>query len=370
MKKNASQKIRYAVVGLGYISQAAVLPAFRHAARNSELAALVSDDPVKLRQLGKKYSVSRLYSYADYEDCLRSGEVDAVYLALPNNLHCEYSVRAAEAGIHVLCEKPMATTVEECRKMIAAAEGGRVKLMVAYRLFFERAYLKAVATARSGKLGDLRIFNSLFGMQVKVGNSRLQKKLGGGTLYDLGIYCINAARNLFGCEPMEVFAISANNGEKRFREVDEMTGAVLRFPGERLATFVSSFGSADVSAFEIVGAKKSLIVEKAYEMVEGKTHKLKRELKEHSTRFPKGDQFSPELSYFSECIQKNRDPEPGGAEGLADVRVIEALYFSAQSGKSVSLQPLEKESEPDPDLARHRPPVAKPKLVHAQAPGA
>jgi len=369
MKNKSKRKIRYAVVGLGYISQAAVLPAFRHAARNSELAALVSDDPVKLKRLGEKYRVARRFAYEDYDECLRSGDIDAVYLALPNNLHCEHAVRAAEAGVHVLCEKPMATTVEECEKMISAAARGRVKLMVAYRLFFERANLKAIATAKSGQLGDLRIFNSLFGMQVEAGNTRLQRELGGGTLYDLGIYCINAARNLFGCEPIEAFAISANNGEERFREVDEMTGAVLRFPGERLATFVSSFGSADVSAFEIVGTKKSLIVEKAYEMVEGKTHKLKRKLKERAARFPKGDQFAPELGYFSECILNDREPEPGGAEGLADVRVIEALYFSAQSGKSVSLRPLEKSSEPDLELARHRPPVAKPKLVHARAPG-
>jgi Predicted dehydrogenases and related proteins len=368
MKKPTSKKIRYAVVGLGYISQAAVLPAFRHAGKNSRLTALVSDDPVKLRHLGKKYNVRHLFNYDDYEELLHSGEVDAVYIALPNNMHCEYTVRAAEAGIHVLCEKPMAVTVEECETMINAAEENRVKLMVAYRLHFEKGNLKAMALARSKKLGESRIFNSLFTMQVQEGNTRLKKELGGGTLYDIGIYCINAARNLFGAEPMEAMAISANNGEQRFREVDEMTGAILRFPGERLATFVSSFGAGDVSYFEIVGTKGSLRVDRAFEIAEGKCHELKIQEKTQKASFSKRDQFAAELIYFSDCIVNNREPEPSGLEGLADVRVIQALYFSAQSGKSESLAVFDKRRGPGLELAVDRPPVRKQALVHAEAP--
>src|SRR5690349_11868180 len=109
--------IRYAVVGLGHISQAAVLPAFKNAAKNSELVALVSNDPSKLKQLAKKYHVKHAYSYEQYDECLQSGLVDAVYIALPNHLHAEYTIRAANAGIHVLCEKPMAVTEGECREM-------------------------------------------------------------------------------------------------------------------------------------------------------------------------------------------------------------------------------------------------------------
>src|SRR5687768_16692295 len=124
-------KIRYAVVGLGHIAQVAVLPAFAHARRNSELTALVSDDPVKHEKLRLKYNVQHTYSYDDYDDCLRSGAIDAVYIALPNNLHCEFSVRAAQAGIHVLCEKPMAVTEQECEQIISAAAKARVKLMIA-----------------------------------------------------------------------------------------------------------------------------------------------------------------------------------------------------------------------------------------------
>ena len=161
------KRIRYAVVGLGYIAQAAVLPAFVHARSNSQLVALVSDDDVKLKRLSKKYGVSHTYSYASYEECLQSGDVDAVYIALPNTLHREYTEKAAEAGIHVLCEKPMATSEDDCVAMISACDANRVKLMIAYRLHFEEANLSTIELLESGKLGEPRIFNSTFTQQVK-----------------------------------------------------------------------------------------------------------------------------------------------------------------------------------------------------------
>src|SRR5438046_39922 len=133
MPSHAHKKIRYAAVGLGYISQVAVLPAFAHASENSELTALVSGDPEKLKTLSKKYKVPLTYSYDDFETCLANGDIDAVYIALPNNMHCEYSVKAAEYGVHVLCEKPMAVTEDECEQMIQASKDHDVKLMIAYR---------------------------------------------------------------------------------------------------------------------------------------------------------------------------------------------------------------------------------------------
>ncbi|MGH9962808.1 MAG: Gfo/Idh/MocA family protein, partial [Pyrinomonadaceae bacterium] len=195
MRISKHNKVRYAVVGLGYISQVAVLPAFANASKNSELGALISDDSVKLKKLAKRYEVAQTYSYDQYEECLNSGEIDAVYIALPNNMHCDYTVRAANAGVHVLCEKPMAVTEQECNRMLTASRERSVKLMVAYRLHFEEANLRALQLAHSRKLGELRIFNSLFTMQVREGNIRLQKNLGGGTLFDIGIYCINAVRH-------------------------------------------------------------------------------------------------------------------------------------------------------------------------------
>ena len=112
-----TRTVRYAVVGLGHIAQVAVLPAFAHAGQNSQLTALVSGNPTKRVQVSTRYGIPHVYSYRDWRNrCLKDGHVDAVYIALPNSLHCEYAVRAARAGIHVLCEKPMAVTAEECRK--------------------------------------------------------------------------------------------------------------------------------------------------------------------------------------------------------------------------------------------------------------
>ena len=129
------EPIRFAVVGLGHIAQVAVLPAFKHA-KNCRLTAFVTDDGEKARELAPRYGVEQVVEYDSYDAFLQTGEVDAVYIALPNSMHCDFTVRAAQAGAHVLCEKPMAVTEDECKRMITAAEAAGVKLMIAYRLHF------------------------------------------------------------------------------------------------------------------------------------------------------------------------------------------------------------------------------------------
>jgi len=361
-------RIRYAVVGLGHIAQVAVLPAFAHARENSEVTALVSGNAAKLKALGKRYGIAHTYSYQAYDRCLREGHVDAVYIALPNSMHCEYAIRAARAGIHVLCEKPMAVTTSECERMTQAARQGRVKLMIAYRLHFERANMTAVQLARSGQLGSVRFFNSVFTMQVRAGDIRVKRKYGGGSLYDIGVYCINAARYLFGEEPLEVSAFAARGTDRRFKEVDEMTGALLRFPQDRLATFLCSFGATDVSAYEVVGTKGRLRVEPAYEYVGELKQQITIGGKTRERSFPGRDQFAAELIYFSDCILNNRVPEPSGEEGLNDVRIIEALYKSADSGRPVILKDLRQKRRATPKQIISRPPVKKPKLVQVKSP--
>src|SRR3954470_19618433 len=201
--------IRYAVVGCGHIAQVAVLPAFGNARRNSKLAAIVSGDPVKRAELCKKYDVDQALDYDRYDQLLKSGTIDAVYIALPNNMHAEYTERAARAGIHVLCEKPMAVTEAECELMGRVARENNVKLMIAYRLHFERANLEAVEIARSGRIGEPRLFNSTFTMTVVPDNVRVKRGLGGGVVYDIGICRIKAARSVFRDEPIEVHAAAA-----------------------------------------------------------------------------------------------------------------------------------------------------------------
>jgi predicted dehydrogenase len=364
--RNGSRKVRYAVVGQGYISQIAVLPAFEHARRNSELTALVSDDSEKLRKLGKKYGVGRLFSYEQYDQCL--DEVDAVYIALPNSMHREYTEAAARAGVHVLCEKPMAVTEEDCQAMIDAAREAKVKLMIAYRLHFEATNLSVVEMVRSSKIGEPRLFSSVFTMQVEEDNIRLRKDTGGGTLYDIGIYCINAARYLFRDEPVEVFAFSARGSDPRFTEVDEMTSASMRFPGDRLASFTTSFGASDVSAYQIVGTKGDVRVDPAYDYAEELKITTSIGGKKRERTFSRRDQFAPELLHFSDCVLTGRDPQPGGREGLADVRIIRALYESAASERPVRLPRFEAPPRPTIEKEAHVPPVREPELVWTSPP--
>jgi glucose-fructose oxidoreductase len=359
--------VRYAVIGLGHIAQAAVLPAFAHASGTSKLAALVSDDPAKLRQLGRRYKAPLTGSYEELETILGSGEVDAVYIALPNHLHREYTERAARAGMHVLCEKPMAVTAKDCRAMIQAAQENQVKLMVAYRLHFEPANLLGAEIVNGGKLGTPRIFNSVFTMQVKAGDIRVRKDTGGGPLYDIGIYCINAARYLFRAEPVEAVAFSANIGDERFREVDEMTSAVLRYPDERLASFTVSFGADDVSAYQVVGTKGNLIVDPAYEYHGELKHRLSINGRKRERTFPMRDQFAAELDYFSRAIREDTAIEPSAEEGLADVQIIEALLNSADTGRTIALD-LEGDRPPRRDQQRSFPPTRKVQLVKTESP--
>jgi len=362
-------KIRYAVVGLGYFAQMSILPAFAHAGKNSELAALISGDKTKLKKLGAKYGVEYRGSYDEFDDCLKKANVDAIYLATPNSLHREYTVRAARAGIHVLCEKPMAVTEKECEEMIHACDENKVKLMIAYRLHFEKGNLSAAEVVRSGNLGAPRIFNSVFTMQVKDENNiRIRREMGGGAVYDIGVYCINAARYIFASEPIEVSAMTANNGESRFSEVEEMASVIMRFPEDRLASFVCSFGGADAGSYEVIGTAGTLRMNPAYESAEELKQTVTIKGKKRKRAFPKRDQVAPEILYFSDCILNDREPEPSGQEGLIDVQIVRAIYRSAQTGAPIKLQLNGRDRYPDPRQEIRRPPAKKPDLVNAVPP--
>ena len=365
--RKSHRKIRYTVVGLGHLAQVAVLPAFKQAT-NCELVSVVSDDPKKRSAIGKKYGLEEVYSYADYEMALSS--VDAVYIVLPNHLHHEYAVRAAQARVHVLCEKPMAVTEADCEAMIESANKNDVKLMIAYRLHFEKSNLEAIRLAKAGKLGKLRIFDSEFAQQVVAGNIRVTEPIenGGGPLYDMGVYCINAARYLFRTEPTEVFACSASSGEARFRKVDEMTTVTMRFPEDRLATFTCSFGAADISRYTLIGTKGLLTADPAYDYSIGIKHRLTIGDKTITKNFPKRDQFAAELIYFSDCILKGKEPEPSGLEGLADVRIVRAAYQSVRTGRVVELPDLPPKKRPTSQQEIHRAPHSTPKTMNVQSP--
>jgi glucose-fructose oxidoreductase len=216
-----------------------------------------------------------------------------------------------------------------------------------------------------------RYFNSSFSLRVKPGDIRLNPtEQGGGPVYDIGVYCINAARYLFQDEPTEVTALVATGPEPRFRETHETMSAVMRFPEERIAAFTCSFGATDVSAYRVVGTAGDLVMEPAYEYAEALKRRLTVDGDTKKKSFRKRDQFAPELVRFSEAVLAGTEPEPSGYEGLADVRIVEALLQSAREGRTIRLSATEG-VRPYPDLAQelHRPAIRKPEEVHASGAG-
>jgi glucose-fructose oxidoreductase len=344
-----------------------VLPAFQHA-REAEVVALVSGDREKLRKLGRKLGVKNLFTYEELEKCLALPEVEAVYVATPNDKHVEEVVAAARAGKHVLCEKPLGTSEEECERMVRACDEAGVKLMTAYRLHFEPANLHAVEAVRSGKLGEPKLFTSEFSYQLKPGNIRTKRARGGGVLWDIGIYCINAARYLFRSEPVEAFAYTTRGKDERFAEIEESAVCTLKFPDERVATFTTSFGAAATSTFRVVGTRGDLCLDDAYEYVGGKEMWITVDERTKAKRFDAVDQFAAELDYFAGCILRGEQPEPDGLEGWMDVRIIDALYESARTDRPVSIEPLSRRARPDASLKYEKPAAKKADTVNVEAP--
>jgi predicted dehydrogenase len=340
------RKVRYAVVGLGWISQAAMLPGVEHTG-NSEVVAFVTGDEEKAAKVGEKYGVDAIYSYAEYDQLLASGKIDAAYLATPNWDHVELAVKTLEAGVHLLLEKPMAVSVEECERMMAAAERSGAKLMVAYRLHFEPGTLKAIERVRNGEIGTVRMFNSSFSQQVSGQNHRARNGFWAGPVPDMGPYPINAVRNLFGAEPLEVYATGVKTDE-RFT-MEDTVAVTLKFPANRVAAFVLSYNGGDVDDYRIVGSKGSIFSDPAYQVGMKIEHEVKVGKESSKESFKKTDHFGGELKYFSDCIVNGSNPEPSGEEGMLDVRVLVAIEESLKTNRPVPLAPYTRSRRPAKD---------------------
>lgn len=361
--------VGYAVVGLGHIAQSQVLPAFALAKGNSRLAALITDNEEKAAELGKMYGVP-VYRDDQMEECLRSPDVDALFIALPNDMHEKWAVDAARVGAHVLCEKPLEVSAEACERMIAACEENDVRLMTAYRLHLEPVNLDMVKRVRDGVIGEPRYFSSTFSYQVKPGNIRTQDDKGGGALWDIGIYCLNGARMVFGEEPVGVFACAVNSGDERFTEVEETYAVTLKFEGGKVANFIASFGAATSGHYQVVGTKGSIELRNAYEYAGDRKWSVwvDDELQDSGTA-KATNQFAPELIYFSNAVLDGTPITMDGHEGMQDIRLIEAMFESIRSGKMVSVeQPsVGKRVDPSEAISVSRQ-VKEPELVDAEAP--
>jgi predicted dehydrogenase len=363
------KKIRYAIVGLGDIAQEAMLPGVGHTG-NSEVTAFVTGDAVKARELRDRYNVEHAFRYDQFDELLDADLVDAIYLATPNWRHAEFAVPALKKGIHVLLEKPMEVSTAKCQEILDAQKETGAKLMIAYRLHFEPATLSTIDLIRKGELGDLRIFNATFAQMVDPANHRANNGVEGGPLFDMGTYPINAARYVFGEEPTEVVAAATSrNPDAGLGDLDDTVSATLRFSGGRLAHFVVSYAASAIDAFTVVGTKGSLEMNPAFGF--GKSLEQFVRIDEKDTHYvhKSTDQFGGEMRYFSDCILKNENPEPDGEEGYADVRVIEAILRTLETGRAQKLEPFVRARRIDPDKQEQRMnPKSAPKPVHAASP--
>lgn len=341
--------IRYAVVGAGWIAQEAFLPGVP-ATGNSRVQALVSGHP-RARELADFHAIPEVLGYGDYDALLASDRIDAVYIALPNSMHADYAIRALNAGKHVMVEKPLATTLEESRAMIAAAEGAGRFLMTAYRLHNEPGTLAALQMIREGKIGQPVHFSSAFGFQSTLGNHRLQAQHWGGPLQDIGVYCLNAARHVFGQEPIAVQAMAHSPDDPRFTEIDAHIAVTLRFP-RGLAQFFCSFGSEAVEHYRVLGTEGELTVDPAYRFESAISLRLKQGDRVSVTDFPAVDHFAGQLAYFSDCIAQGTPPEADGAEGLADMAALLAIEEAIASGGTVRLDLRPRPRHPEAAMER------------------
>jgi predicted dehydrogenase len=333
------KKLGWALVGLGSLSINQIMPAFAKCEK-SKLVAFVSGHRDKADKLAARYGVeaANIYNYENFDSIKNNPAIDIVYIVLPNGMHAEYTVRALQAGKHVLCEKPMANTPAECEQMIAAATAAARKLMVAYRLRYEPFNNALIKVVRDQEFGRTRVILADAGFPIGDPTQwRLNKKMaGGGSLMDIGIYALNASRYLTGEEPVELNAMmDTTPNDPRFREVEENILFQLRFPSGVIANCTSSYG-APFNRFRVVGTNGWAELEPAVSY-NGLRMRAAAGGKIEERLPPVVDHFASEMDHLSDCVMTDKPPLTPGEEGLRDMRIISAIYQAVANGGPVKL---------------------------------
>ena len=333
------RKIGYGIIGLGRISMDHFMPGVL-ACKNSRITGIVSGHPDKAKAQAAKYGVpeSSIYTYENMDEFKNNPAIDAVYVALPNSMHAEYTIRSARAGKHVLCEKPMATTVSDSQAMIKACKDANKKLMIAYRCHYEPTNLRAMQLIRDGKLGKIQAIESANGFNAQPGQWRLDRKFaGGGPLMDMGVYSLNACRYLANEEPIEIRAFSSTiDHDGRFDTVEENVSWTMKFPSGTVASCNTTYGANMNGFYRVHGSMGYLAAEPAFPY---QGLHLTAQYKDPAGGKPivldepnpalDPSQFTLQADYFSNCILENKTPKTAGEEGLLDMQYMSKIYQSA-----------------------------------------
>lgn len=339
-----NKRLGVAVVGLGHLSLEQILPGFGQA-KHVRVSALVSGEADKARAIAAQYGVpeKNFYSYRDFDQIKNNPDVDIAYIVLPNSLHAEYTARAAQAGKHVLCEKPMAASVAEAEHMVKACRDAGRKLMIAYRLQYNPAHRTIIEMARSKQFGELRFISAVNGQNdAPNGQWRQIKSLaGGGSLPDVGLYCLNAFRYVTGEEPFEVTGqITRPKDDPRFREIEDICTFTLRFPSGVFASGSSGYSYHENRHLRVMAADAWFGLDPAFGydnltlQIGRKAGKANSQDQRH---FSPHNQFATEMDDFAERIRSNQEPLTPGEEGLQDQKIIAAIYEAAAGGGVVKL---------------------------------
>jgi predicted dehydrogenase len=336
LARESSPKLGWALVGLGSLSEKQIAPALQKT-QHCRLAGIVTGTPEKAQRWRQRYDIPErnVYSYDTIAKMAGNPDIDVVYIVTPNALHAQQTIAAAKAGKHVFCEKPMAVSVDECQRMIAACKAADRMLGVGYRCQFEPHHLECIRLAREKEFGDLRVIESNFGFPLGDPNQwRIKKALsGGGALMDVGVYSLQATRYISGEEPVLISAFESKTDPKKFVDVDETMTWQATFPSGVLANCSTSFNASGMNRFRAHTQKGWFGLEPAFNYggIKGARSDGK------PLEFPAIDHFAAEMDDFSQCILNKRPSKVSGEEGLRDIKIMMAIYESARTGKTVKV---------------------------------
>ncbi len=323
-----AQKLNWGILGCAGIAERALIPAFQEA-RNARLFGIAARDKARAQQWAEKYAIQN--AYPDYRSLLDDPAIEAVYVPLPNHLHAEWTIRAAQAGKHVLCEKPLALTEDEVRVMYRRANEAGILLMEAFMYRFHPQFERTMDMLRAGEVGNIRSLRSAFTFFYagEATNYRWDKAMGGGALYDVGCYPISAARTVFGAEPLSVFALSRVHAETG---VDLATSLILEFPDDRQALLDCAFDIPFQSRLEVSGTKGRISLDRAFSAkhFDVEIHII-RENGLETIPIPATNQYTRMVEHFGDAIFGHCPLRYGETDALGNARTIDAVFQSVKT---------------------------------------
>lgn len=337
----ATEKLGFAVVGLGKIAEDAVLPGFLNC-KKAKIVAVVSRDAKKAGQFARKFKAAYHYSTEEFASCLKNPEVSAVYIATPPGAHARFASLAAAAGKHVLCEKPLAATTSQSLEIVDACRKAGVRLMTAYRKYFEPSCVHLKRLIETDVLGRIDMIHTSFSEKYRPGISQpwlINRRLsGGGPLMDLGIYCVNSARWLAGEDPTSITAQSWPDAGAGLSGVEQGVTFQMTCPSGLVIQGSSTFRPAISSFLYVQGTKGWAMLTPAFTFDEERLLTVKAGGRMKTRKFKVMGEFAREIDAFASAVLDDKPIEPDGVQGHRDMVILAAIYKAARWNRSVAVK--------------------------------